>query len=81
MANIAKEYATKRYRSNLINWGMIPFVYDDKISFEANDIIVIKDINDIFENYEIKAYVCRKGKTLPVSLKLDKLSDEEKLII
>jgi aconitate hydratase len=81
VANIAKEYATKRYRSNLINWGMIPFVYDDKISFEANDIIVIKDINDIFENYEIKAYVCRKGKTLPVSLKLDKLSDEEKLII
>ena len=44
LANIAKEYATKRYRSNLINWGMLPFLYPDEIPFENGDYIFVKDI-------------------------------------
>lgn len=44
-ANIAKEYATKRYRSNLINWGMLPFLYEDgELPFQNGDYIFIKDI-------------------------------------
>ena len=47
-ANIAKEYATKRYRSNLINWGMLPFLYEDgELPFQNGDYIFIKDIKKI----------------------------------
>ena len=45
-ANIAKEYATKRYRSNLINWGMLPFLYEDgELPFQNGDYIFIKDLS------------------------------------
>ena len=45
LANIAKEYATKRYRSNLINWGMLPFLFENgKLPFKNGDYIFIKDI-------------------------------------
>ena len=62
LANIAKEYATKRYRSNLINWGMLPFLYDGDLPFENGDYIFIKDIKEAIENNrsEIKAYVVNK---------------------
>ncbi|HHU43489.1 MAG: hydratase [Bacillota bacterium] len=81
VANIAKEYATKRYRSNLINWGMIPFIYDNKKPLEVDDIIIIKDIKRIFDEYQIKANVFRKGKNFTITLKMDKMSQEEKQII
>lgn len=62
LANIAKEYATKRYRSNLINWGMLPFLYPDEIPFENGDYIFVKDIKKAVEEKqdEIKAYVVGK---------------------
>ena len=41
MANIAREYATKRYRSNLINWGMLPFVFDGDLVFDKDDYIFV----------------------------------------
>ena len=62
-ANIAKEYATKRYRSNLINWGMLPFLYEDgELPFQNGDYIFIKDIKNAIINKEdnIKAYVVNK---------------------
>ena len=49
-ANIAKEYATKRYRSNLINWGMIPFILDKELCFENGDYLFIPNIIDTIKN-------------------------------
>ncbi len=49
-ANIAKEYATKRYRSNLINWGMIPFLYsEDELPFTNGDYLFFPDIRTAIE--------------------------------
>ena len=45
-ANIAKEYATKRYQSNLINWGMLPLIYKDEPCFENGDYIFIPNIGN-----------------------------------
>ena len=62
-ANIACEYATKRYRSNLINWGMLPFITEEdheKLSFQNGDYIFVPDIRRAIEEKaaDIKAYVC-----------------------
>ena len=50
MANIAREYATKRYRSNLINWGMLPFIFDGDLPFDKDDYILVKDVKDAIAN-------------------------------
>ncbi len=81
-ANIAQEYATKRYRSNLINWGMLPFVFPDEIPFENGDYLFIKDIKNAIENKvdSVKASVVNKGmKEFPLSL--GDLTDDERRII
>lgn len=81
-ANIAYEYATKRYRSNLINWGMLPFVLNDKLPFVNGDYIFIKDIKAAIQNKEseIKAYVVNKDMK-EFSLSLGELTDDERTII
>lgn len=82
LANIASEYATKRYRSNLINWGMLPFLLDGKEPFENGDYILIKDIKKAVENKDevIKAYVV--GDELKeFDLRLGNLTDDEREII
>lgn len=81
-ANIAKEYATKRYRSNLINWGMLPFLLDEELPFENGDYIFVKDIKKAIEDKvsEIKAYVVNKDMK-EFSLKLGELTDDEREII
>ena len=66
-ANIANEYATKRYRSNLINWGMLPFITEEdheNLSFKNGDYIFVPEIRKAIEvkSAEIKAYVV--GDTL-----------------
>ncbi len=81
IANIAREYATKRYRSNLINWGMIPFIYDGDFKFTTDDIIVIKDVKRIFDEKQIEAIVVRGGKGNRITLKMDDVTDEERKII
>ena len=81
VANIAKEYATKRYRSNLINWGMIPFLYDGEFAFETDDVIVVKDVDKIFDDKMIDATVVRQGKTYPITLKMDGVTPDERKII
>ncbi|MBQ9118583.1 MAG: hydratase [Lachnospiraceae bacterium] len=82
LANIAKEYATKRYRSNLINWGMLPFLFDAELPFENGDYLLIKDIKKAIEekHSEIKAYVV--GEELKeFTLRLGELTDDEREII
>ena len=82
-ANIAKEYATKRYRSNLINWGMLPFIYDeDELPFKNGDYIFVKDIKKSVEDKidTIKAYVVG-DEMKEFELHLGKLTDEEREII
>ncbi len=82
-ANIAKEYATKRYRSNLINWGMLPFLFDsDDLPFSNGDYIFIPDIAEAVreKRSEIKAYVV-KDELKEFELKLGELTDDEREII
>ena len=81
MANIAKEYATKRYRSNLINWGMFPFICDD-ICFENGDYIFVPDIKKaiIEKTDNIKAYIVNKNMK-EIMLHLGNLTDDERKII
>ena len=61
LANIAREYATKRYRSNVMNWGMIPFLMDKEPEFEVGDYIYIPDIKKILNGdlTDIRAYVIK----------------------
>jgi len=82
LANIAHEYATKRYRSNLINWGMLPFIYKGELPFANGDYIFIKDIRKsiIDKASEIKAYVVNKGMKEFI-LQLGDLTDDEREII
>lgn len=81
-ANIAKEYATKRYRSNLINWGMLPFLYEGDLPFSNGDYIFVKDIKKAIseKQSEIKAYVVNKDMQ-EFTLRLGDLTDDERDII
>lgn len=82
-ANIANEYATKRYRSNLINWGMVPFIIDETIPFENGDYIYVPDIRKAVAEgaLQMKAYVIKNGKANEFEIKLGALTDDEKKII
>lgn len=83
-ANIANEYATKRYRSNLINWGMLPFIIDaGELPFKNGDYLFIPDIRKAVENKasEIKAFVIKEEALKPFTLKMDELTDDERQII
>lgn len=81
-ANIAGEYATKRYRSNLINWGMLPFILEETLPFENGDYLFVPEVrNAIIEKQaEIKAYIVNKNMQ-EFTLKLGDLTDDERKII
>ncbi len=82
-ANIAKGYATKRYRSNLINWGMLPFIYEnDELPFKNGDYIFVPDIAEAIKNKatSIKAFVVR-DELEEFELKLGEMTDDEREII
>ena len=84
LANIAKAYATKRYRSNVMNWGMIPFIYEDEnIPFHKGDFIYIKGIKSVIENGDsrVKAVIVNENGTKEIELSLGAMTDEEKDII
>ena len=82
-ANIANEYATKRYRSNLINWGMLPFVIEKgELPFKNGDFLFVPDIRRAVEEKrtEIKAYVA--GSTMKeFTLQLGELTDDARTSI
>ena len=83
-ANIANEYATKRYRSNLINWGMLPFIIDEgELPFKNGDYIFVPEIRKAIEDKarEIKAFVVKEDSMKEFTLKLDELTDDERQII
>ena len=84
-ANIANEYATKRYRSNLINWGMLPFLTQEDheaLSFKNGDYIFVPDVRKAVEEKwdVIKAFVVGEGLK-EIELKLGDLTDNEREII
>ena len=83
-ANIAQEYATKRYRSNLINWGMLPFLYDsEELPFTNGDYLfvpnVLKAIQDKVD--VVKAYVVKEDGFKEFELHLGELTEHERSII
>jgi len=83
-ANIANEYATKRYRSNLINWGMLPFLIEEgELPFKNKDYLFIPKIKKAVEEKAdtIKAYVVGETQMKEFTLKLGELTDEERQII
>ncbi len=82
-ANIALDYATKRYRSNLVNWGLLPFIIDEKPSFNIGDTIYIRGIKEaiVKGEREFNALVFSKGQSYEVKLKLPGLTEDEKDII
>ena len=83
-ANIANEYATKRYRSNLINWGMLPFLIEEgELPFKNLDYIFIPGIRAAVENKTevIKAYTVGENGLKEFDLRLGDLTDEERQII
>ena len=82
-ANIANEYATKRYRSNLINWGMLPFIIPEgELPFTNGDYLFLPDIRKAVEEKadEITAYKVGDELT-PFIMTLGELTDEEREII
>ena len=83
-ANVAHEYATKRYRSNLINWGMLPFVIEEgELPFKLNDYLFIPGIRKAVEEKaeSIQAYTVTADGLKPFALKLGDLTDDERQII
>ena len=83
-ANFAKQYATKRYRSNCINWGMVPFLVNYPELLELGDYIFVPDIkNAVLENREeIRAYCVKPdGRVLPFITSTGPLTKDERQII
>ena len=84
LANIAKEYATKRYRSNLINWGMIPFIFEpEKLPFANLDYIFVPGIRDAVKEKQPKvtAYAVKDNALESFELEIKPLTDDERQII
>ncbi|MCH5341298.1 MAG: hydratase, partial [Acetatifactor sp.] len=82
--NIANEYATKRYRSNLINWGMLPFlIKEGDLPFKNLDYLFIPGIKRAVEEKAevITAYVVGESGLNSFELRLGELTDEERQII
>ena len=85
-ANIANEYATKRYRSNLINWGMLPFLIEEgDLPFKKLDYLFIPDVKkaviekaDVIKAYKVNS---ESGDMTAFDLRLGELTDEEREII
>lgn len=83
--NIAIEYATKRYRSNLINWGMIPFTIDeaDKHKLAVDDVLYIPGIRQAIQAgaEKIQAYIINSSGKTTINLKLENIAKNDREII
>jgi aconitate hydratase len=84
-ANVAVEYATKRYRSNVINWGMFPFIVNERDlkHFEMGDFLYVPDIkNSLASGKEvIEVYILNTTKKETLQLRLPGLTSAEREII
>jgi len=84
-ANICYEYATKRYRSNCINWGIVPFTIDKDtpFNFEAGDYVFVEGIRAAIDSgrEEIPAKVITKDGVYDITLYLKGLTEEERTIL
>ena len=82
LANIALEYATKRYRSNVMNWGMVPFLMDGEPRFEVGDYIYVPGVKNALDGdlSSIPAYVI-KDEVYPVTLHIADMTEEERQIV
>ncbi len=80
--NVAREYATKRYRSNLINWGMLPLLNDDE-NFEVGDVCYIPSVREFISSgaKEVVGKLVRNGEVKDVTFRMDALTDTEKQIV
>lgn len=87
LANICKEYATKRYRSNVMNWGMVPFQLKEDPEFEVGDYIYVPGIKAALEGdlSAIPAYVLgdglQKNEVKEISLYIADMTAEERAIV
>ncbi len=86
LANIASEYATKRYRSNVINWGMLPFLLDGEPDFEVGDFVYVPGIRQALDGdmKNIPAYIVKNTDGSPVieiNLSIADMTPEERAII
>ena len=86
LANIANEYATKRYRSNVINWGMLPFLLDEEPSFDIGDFIYVPGVRAALEGdmQHIPAYVIKNEEGNPIheiNLHIAEMTSGEKEIV
>ncbi len=82
LANICEDYATKRYRSNVINWGMLPFQMKETPEFEVDDYIYVPNVKEALNGdmQDIKAYVVNKDMK-EISLYIAPLTEDEKKIV
>ena len=84
-ANLAQEYATKRYRSNVVNWGMLPFVCNGlaEKNIRPGDRLYLPGIRALLEGdgEELTGTLIQNGAETPITLKLPGLTREERDII
>ena len=82
LANICSEYATKRYRSNVMNWGMLPFQMKNKPAFEIGDYILVPNVLDAMDGdmQSIKAYVLG-DEVKEIELYIAPMTEDEKKIV
>ncbi len=84
LANITQEYATKRYRSNVMNWGMIPFhLKGEPDVFEIGDYIYVPGIRAALDGdlSDIKGYVIKGGKAEQIDLYIQDMTENEREIV
>ena len=85
LANITREYATKRYRSNVMNWGMVPFQLEGEPPFEVGDYVYVPGIRAALDGdlADIPAYVVRAGSsaTEEIRLYIADMTPEERAIV
>ena len=82
-ANICRQYATKRYRSNLINWGVLPFTTKEEMHFAVGEYIFVPNIREqlLAGESEIQAIWLHEGSVETLKLSLDELTPKERKII
>ena len=84
LANIVHEYATKRYRSNVMNWGMVPFQMEDQPNFEVGDYVYVPGIREALDGdlSDIAAWAVRADGTVEqLKLYIAPMTDEERAIV